>query len=274
MIVKDIEVTLLAENTVEKRGFIAEHGLSFWIRYGENEYLFDTGQGHVLLNNLDKLNINLSEINSVILSHGHDDHCGGLKKLLEINPEVEVIAHEDAFLPKYKMSFGELVNIGANINKEEINNFINVENKKMIIEDGLYITGVIDVDKDSYINDKYIIKKDGKEMIDPFNDDISLYMESDEGIVILLGCSHKGVVNIIEDIREKTGYKKIKAILGGMHLKHSSEDEITEIVNYLNKLDFDLLAPIHCTGYKAAMMMKERFGDKVKLASTADSFSF
>ncbi|MGM0410622.1 MAG: MBL fold metallo-hydrolase, partial [Bacillota bacterium] len=126
---------------------------------------------------------------------------------------------------------------------------------------------------DDYINEKYIIEENGQEKIDDFADDMSLYFETDKGIVILLGCSHKGVINIIKEIKESTK-QKIRAILGGMHLKHSSDCEIDEIVNYLKKLNFDLLVPIHCTGNKAAMKMKKAFGDKVNLASTGDIFKF
>lgn len=270
---KKLEILLLSENTVEKRGLIAEHGLSFWLKYGEREYLFDTGQGEVLCHNAERLDIDLAQISAVILSHGHDDHTGGLEKLLEINHAIEVFAHKDLFLPKYKRSEEELEFIGTDIKEDQINNFSDVDDK-IILDEGVYLTGMVDADRETYINDKYIIKKDGQNMVDSFDDDISLYIETDRGIVILLGCSHKGVVNIIEDIREKTGGKRIRAILGGMHLKHSSSEEIEDIVNYLKEINFDLLVPIHCTGVKAAMMMKDSFGARVKLASVGDRFQF
>ena len=90
-----LELTILSENTVEKRKLLAEHGLSVYFKYNDRHYLFDTGQGEVLVSNALKLGIDLNEINTVFLSHGHDDHTGGLKKLLKINPEIRVFAHSD-----------------------------------------------------------------------------------------------------------------------------------------------------------------------------------
>lgn len=270
---KKLEISILSENTVEKRSLTAEHGLSFYFKYNNKEYLFDTGQGEVLFSNAEKMGIDLKNIDTVFLSHGHDDHTGGLKKLLALNPELRVIAHSDIFLPKYKKVDGELEFIGTEVEKAEINNFKAAE-FTIAAERGIYNTGVIPAAKESYINPRYFIKKDGKEIIDPFDDDNSLYIESESGVVILLGCSHKGVRNIIDEIKVQLGDKKITAILGGMHLKRASREEIEELINYFAKLDFDLLAPMHCTGRLAGAMFKEAFGERVKLASVGDKFEF
>lgn len=270
---KNLEITILAENSVEKRGLLAEHGLSFYINYNGEEYLFDTGQGLVLTHNAKKLGINLKKISSVILSHGHDDHTGGLAKMLEINPELEVIAHKDAFAPKFKKSKNKLEFIGNNSSSEKIKRFTNAENKTKI-NGNMYVTGEVPVSKNEYINEKYIIKEKKNKLIDNFKDDITLYFETEKGVVVLLGCSHKGVINILEYVKKLTNGKRIRAILGGMHLKHSSDKEVKKIIDYFSELSFDLLVPIHCTGNKAAMMMKDRFKEKVKIASVGDNFKF
>ena len=266
------KIILLAENKVEKRNLIAEHGLSFYISYKGKKYLFDTGQGLAIFHNANKINIGLEKLDAVILSHGHDDHSGGLRKLLKINNKLKVISHPKTFLKKYKIENGEKVFIGSDIKEDEIDNLVKIK-ERMEIDKGIFVTGEVKTKNDDYINDKYLVEENGQEKIDDFADDMSLYFETAKGIVILLGCSHKGVINIIKEIEEQTN-KKIRAILGGMHLKHSSDYEIDEIVNYLKKIDFDFLAPIHCTGNKAAMKMKKVFGDKVNLAYTGDSFSF
>jgi len=270
---KNLEITILAENSVEKRGFLAEHGLSFYINYGKEKYLFDTGQGLVLSHNAKKLDINLEQISSVILSHGHDDHTGGLDKLLKINSEVEIIAHREAFSSKFKKADGKLEFIGNNTDRENIKKFTNAE-KKTEINKGMYVTGEVPVAKNKYINEKYISGKRKNKVVDNFKDDISLYFDTPEGIIVLLGCSHKGVVNILEYVKELTNGKRIKAIIGGMHLKHSSDKKVTKIIDYFSRLNFDLLVPIHCTGTRAAMMMKDRFKSKVKIASVGESFIF
>lgn len=270
---KKLEVTILVENTVEKRKLLAEHGLSFYFKYNEQQYLFDTGQGEVLFSNAQKMGIDLEKINTVFLSHGHDDHTGGLKKLLEINPEVRVFAHSEIFLPKYKKTAAGLEFIGTELEKSQIKNFEAAETA-IAAEAGVYNTGEIPAPRETYINPRYVVEKDGKEITDPFNDDTSLYIETESGIVILLGCSHKGVKNIINEIRAEIGDKKIAAVLGGMHLKRASRETLEDLIDYFKDLDFEILAPMHCTGREAAVKFKEAFGDRVQLASVGDKFEF
>lgn len=270
---KNLEITILAENTVEKRKLLAEHGLSFYFKYNGKEYLFDTGQGEVLFSNAKKMGIDLEKIDTVFLSHGHDDHTGGLKKLLEINPQVRVFAHSEIFLPKYKKVESELEFIGTELVESEIKNFEAAETA-IAAAAGIYNTGEIPARRKTYLNPRYVVKREGKEITDPFNDDTSLYIETESGIVILLGCSHKGVKNIINEIKAEIGDRKIAAILGGMHLKRASRESIADLIDYFKEIDFELLAPVHCTGREAAVKFKEAFGERVKLASVGDRFEF
>lgn len=270
---KKLEITILAENNVEKRDLLAEHGLSLYFKYNDREYLFDTGQGKVLFANAEKLGIDLNKIDTVFLSHGHDDHTGGLRKLLNLKPEVRVFAHSKIFAKKYKKVGTELEFIGTVLQKNELENFEAAEDT-VTAAPGLYNTGVIKASSKNYINPRYVVKENDKEKIDLFNDDTSLYLESESGIVILLGCSHKGFKNIIDQIKADVGDKKIRAIIGGMHLKRASSEKIEDLIDYLAQLDFELLVPIHCTGREAAVKFKQAFGEKVKLGSVGDKFKF
>jgi len=269
----NFEVTILAENNVEKRDLLAEHGLSLYFKYNGKEYLFDTGQGKVLFGNAKKLGIDLKEIDTIFLSHGHDDHTGGLKELLKLKPEVRVFAHSEVFMGKYKKIGKELEFIGTALQKSELENFEAAENNSPAAP-GIYNTGVIQAEPKDYTNPRYVVKENDKEKIDLFNDDTSLYLESESGIVILLGCSHKGVKNIIDQIRTEVGDKKIRAIIGGMHLKRAGSDKIEDLIKYFAQIDFELLVPIHCTGREAAVKFKQAFGEKVKLGSVGDKFKF
>lgn len=270
---KELEVKILVENTVQKRNLLAEHGLSIYFKYNGKEYLFDTGQSELLLSNAEKMGINLKNIDTVFLSHGHDDHTGGLKKLLQLNPEVRVFAHSDIFQPKYKKTASGLEFIGTEIEKAEISNFTAAETK-IAAAAGIYNTGEIPAAKASYINERYLVKNEEGETTDPFDDDTSLYIETESGIVILLGCSHKGVKNIIDEIKGSVGNKKIAAVLGGMHLKRADREEINELIEYFRELELDLLAPMHCTGLETAVRFKDAFGDRVKIASVGEQFKF
>ena len=270
---KNLEITILAENNVEKRDLLAEHGLSLYFKYNDKEYLFDTGQGKVIFGNAKKLGIDLKEIDTIFLSHGHDDHTGGLKELLKLKPEVRVFAHSEVFMEKYKKVGTELEFIGTDLEKDNLENFEDAENA-VAAAPGLYNTGVIEAASKNYLNPRYVVKENDKEKIDLFNDDTSLYLESESGIVILLGCSHKGVKNIIDQIRTEVGDKKIRAIIGGMHLKRAGSDKIEDLIKYFAQIDFELLVPIHCTGREAAVKFKQAFGEKVKLGSVGDKFKF
>ena len=268
---KRLKIKILSENTVYKRNLRAEHGLSFYFEYGDKKYLFDTGQGLVLKDNADQLDIDLKEIDTVILSHGHDDHTGGLKELLKINPSINVAAHPDLFIPKYKIENNKNQFIGTDVKIRDIN-FINAREKEEVSR-GINISKDVKVKDNSSFKKRYIIKDNKQEKVDKFNDEISLYIETEKGLVILLGCSHKGIVNIIKDIKERTN-QRIAGILGGLHLKHSSGQEVIEIMNYFDSINFDLLVPVHCTGREVAMLFKDHFEEKVKLSSVGDTFIF
>lgn len=266
----NLKITILAENTVYQSGLMAEHGLSLFLEYNGKKYLFDTGQGMVLEDNAEKLDIDLKNLDGLFLSHGHYDHTGGLKKLLEINPEIKVYAHPAAFAEKYSQK-EKIYFAGYDGKKPE--NFISVENKLEIAED-LFLTGEITAENDDYLNKKFKVKKNGEFVTDRFLDDISLYLETAEGLIIILGCSHKGVENIIKNIIELSSCKKIKAVIGGMHLKNASEEKINSKAEFFAELDIDNIYPIHCTGRKAQFIFQKKLSDKVKLAGVGDIIKF
>lgn len=137
------------------------------------------------------------------------------------------------------------------------------------------MTGEIAVDnKEEILRADYKIKMDDEFKVDQFNDDQALFIEIEEGIVVLLGCSHSGVVNTLKYIKKVTAGQKIAAIIGGMHLIHADMERLDFIIDYLQELDFDLLVPLHCTGFKAAARMNSVFKDKVAAGGVGKNFSF
>jgi len=140
---------------------------------------------------------------------------------------------------------------------------------------GIFLTGEVPRTNDFETKSKkYTIKIDEKIQIDTFRDDETLFIETNKGLVLLLGCSHSGIVNIIEYIKKLKGNDKIYAIIGGMHLINAGEDRIKQTISYLKKINFELLIPLHCTGFNAVRQMKNEFGDRVNVAHTGDRFIF
>ncbi|ADL13747.1 MBL fold metallo-hydrolase [Acetohalobium arabaticum] len=266
-----MKIKLLVEDTVYRSELLAEHGLALWVEYNEETFLFDTGQGKVILHNAEKLNVNLDSITKVFLSHGHYDHTGGLEKVLSVNSEVHVYGHPELFIPKYSNQNGELSKKGSEIAKSDIKNFTPVTETVEVTE-GVWIIGEVpnssEFEKFNPDYKRHINKRDTDLITDEFKDDQTVFFETSQGLVILLGCSHAGVVNILEYIKEFTNGQKIHAIIGGMHLISADEGRIKKTVDYLATLDFDLLVPLHCTGFTAVKAMKEAFGERVLIQQT------
>ncbi|GAB6137914.1 MBL fold metallo-hydrolase [Halanaerobaculum tunisiense] len=269
---QDLEIKILANDKVIKENLLAEHGLCFWIKYGKEEYLFDTGQGLVLQHNAEELGIDLNNLAGIILSHGHYDHGGGLNKLVKKGFNCKVYAHPQASKNKYSKHDEELVDRGINITKEDVN-FVSITSPLEVIS-GLWVTGEIPRTNDwEQIPKKYKIKLDDKVQQDYFQDDQAVFMETEQGVIVLLGCSHAGVVNTLEYIRELTS-SPIQAIIGGMHLINADGDRISKTVEYLKDLNPELVMPLHCTGFVATEQLIEVLGPTVELGKLGSHIKF
>lgn len=271
---QNTKVKILVENRVAKENLLAEHGLSFLISYREKNYLFDTGQGLVLINNMKNLGIKVADIDGVILSHGHYDHGNGLQEILALNSELEVFAHPEVFIPKYSDKKVNLVPRGLNIKKEEIQNFKPIR-KATEISAGLWMTGEIPRRSNlEELSNKFKREVAGQIQQDNFTDEQAVFIETKKGLVVLLACTHAGIINTLEHIKALSGSQKIHAIIGGMHLINANQKRINETVSYLAQLNFELIVPLHCTGFNALQAMLAKFKDKVKLRQVGEEFIF
>jgi 7,8-dihydropterin-6-yl-methyl-4-(beta-D-ribofuranosyl)aminobenzene 5'-phosphate synthase len=261
-----IKITTLVENTATKAKFRAEHGLSMLIEKDGEYILWDTGQTDAIVHNAKLLNVDLKKIKIVALSHGHYDHVGGLKYLLDYTKPV-VYGHPEIFRKRYsKLSDdGNLRYIGIE-DREYFENkgarFI-LNDKPQEIFDGIFTSGFEDMHTDFEEVDKnFVYEKDGEYVKDYVDDDMSLAIELDRGMFVLFGCAHRGIINIIDDV-ENHFNKKVIGFLGGTHLGPASSSQRERTLKELKKRDYiEIIGPSHCTGMLMSAKLYCSFPDK------------
>ncbi len=276
--------TILCDNTASSLfGIMGEHGFSMLIEKDNEKLLFDTGQGFTLTHNAAFLGIDLEEIKHVVISHGHYDHTGGLESLLNISKGFKLFLHPDCFLPKYASlptgAGDKRVFIGMKYSREYLMGRgaeINMLQDFQEIIPGVFFSGEIPQEKEFSIQDTRLLAKI-KDTIqpDPFKDDISLLVETDKGPVVVLGCAHAGVVNILRHLSQKTGLKDFYGIVGGTHLGFFPPgDSLNKILEELEKFSVKFIAPCHCTGPVAAAHCYHRFKERFEFVGAGWSREF
>jgi 7,8-dihydropterin-6-yl-methyl-4-(beta-D-ribofuranosyl)aminobenzene 5'-phosphate synthase len=276
---KTICVTTLVENSVTERELMAEHGLSFFIQAGSFRLLFDTGQSDLVSQNALTLNISLQNLDAVVLSHGHYDHTGGLSAVGGVAPEAKIFYHPAALASKFtRSSDGKSRSIGMtppNLGTVLEQKRATVETRQVTeIVEGIYVTGEIPRET-SFENTggKFYLDEAGA-LPDPLLDDQALFFDTRDGLVILLGCAHSGVVNTLNYVRRITGCRSIHTIIGGLHLLTASEDRIQKTIESFRQWNMQRIAPCHCTGMLAMTQLWSAFPGRCAHCSVGTSMMF
>jgi 7,8-dihydropterin-6-yl-methyl-4-(beta-D-ribofuranosyl)aminobenzene 5'-phosphate synthase len=274
-----IRITVMVENTAHGPKLLAEHGLSYWIEYREHRVLFDTGQGNVLAGNAYKLGIPMHDCEAIVLSHGHYDHTGGVAEVLNVPRQIAVYAHPAAFAPKYaRNANGSSREIGMPYASEKaIKTFaaqtIFTETTTNLF-DGFHATGPVPRRTDFEDTGGPFFLDAACSTPDPLIDDQSVYFESAEGIVVLLGCAHSGVINTLQYIGELSRGAPIRAVIGGMHLVNASVERIANTIEEFKRLGVQSLSPCHCTGMPATVDLWNAFPGRCSSCSAGTRFEF
>jgi len=265
--VKRIKITALVDNETHYEGpLLAENGISLLVEVESEDaktaILMDTGiTGIPLVNNARELGINLKEINAVVISHNHYDHTGGLLRFLrEIDKRIPVIMHPEVFSQKYailpSLGIKKLTYTGPPFTKEKVlsmGGLLLFSKEPVPIFEGVTTSGEIQRTTDFEKLKGFYKVMEGKFVQDELLDDIALIAKVRDGIVILTGCGHSGVVNTSLHAMKLTGTKRIRAIVGGFHLIDADLGRIERTTKELKELNPELIAPMHCTGFKAKM---------------------
>lgn len=264
-------ITTLVENSVAQsgRGLLGEHGLSFYIEAGDRRILFDTGQNLAISNNARVLGINLERLDAVVLSHGHYDHSGGLQSILASNNHFTLYGHPDVFSPKVKKNNEQYKYIGIPLEKNDILRrgiALKLSKEPVEIAPGVMTSGEIALENDFEAVESMFFLKQGDTVVpDTLADDQALILETDNGLVVLLGCSHRGVINTLMHVTRLKGSTRIHAILGGLHLGKASDDKLAKIIGRLRGFGLQMIGVGHCTGPGAFLALSNEFKDRVFL---------
>lgn len=272
-----IRITILVDNGPGKEGLIAEHGLSIWIETPEARILFDTGQGPAFAKNAVRLGISLEKTDTLILSHGHYDHTGGLPTLAERSRDFRLVLHPEATRSRFAKAI-----VPRSIGMPELSRTILKDREQNVIwnsgpvqiESGIWATGAIprrtvfeDTGGDFYLDR-------GCSKPDLIPDDQALWIQDGEKLVVVLGCAHSGIINTLDYITSLTGITSIFGVIGGTHLLRASTERLEETCKELEQRHVQFLAPCHCTGEVAAAFFADRFPAKFLTCSTGSHFTF
>jgi len=271
-----LKITILSENHTYNSQLLAEHGLSCLIEVNRKRYLFDTGKSGLFIKNAKIINQNIVSLDGIIISHGHYDHMGGLMSYLE-DFKAKVYASPGIFEERYSKK-NTLHFIGSPFSQKEYEKsgvaFKFVE-KPLQLDTGVFLTGPIPrLNEFEKVDDPFIIKTDKGLIADQVMDEQAMVISGDKGLIIITGCGHPGIINIINYAKKITGESNINAIFGGFHLRNISSERFKQTINLLEENQINTLIPLHCTGQKATAKLYQAFPQKVKFLSVGEEINF
>ena len=277
-----MEIKILIDNRATEGGDLAcEHGLSLYVESNSANFLVDTGASGAFLDNAARMGVDLSAVDFCIISHGHDDHTGGLRHFLELDSKAKVIVSSDLFTSRYfSTSRGEVREIGIErgLLDEYLDRFncldVRTEPKVGAPLEETHIWWVTpDIAIIRCQCDKYprpganstLFKsglEDGAKLLpDDFSHELSVAVKTSEGLVVISSCSHCGAANIIESSLESTGESRLAAFIGGLHFTDRSgspEEDASEFLKYIGTCHpHAQIYTGHCTGDKAKDLLSQ-----------------
>lgn len=267
-----IRITTLSENAVAGKGdFLAEWGLSIMIETEDAKVLLDTGRSTSIIHNADVLGMNLGDIDKIVLSHSHHDHTGGLRETLRRmkRRDVEIIAHPYVWEARYNRGKdGSYKFMGIPFSRQELENFgatFSLTTEPVRIGNGITTSGEIPmVTEFEEVNPggvERLIKQGENLEPDELLDDQAVFVKGTEGLIVITGCAHRGIINTLYHAQQVTGCHTIQGVIGGSHLVDASDERIRLTIAALSQLNIRKLGFCHCTGPHAVTMLANEFRD-------------
>ena len=261
-----MKIITLVENTAQDSGFKSIHGLSFYIETSKHRVLFDLGPDDTYLYNAGRLGLDLSEVDAVIISHGHRDHGGALAGFLKINNKAAVYLHRRIFEEHYIKVLFKKISVGLDASLMGSDRFVMTDGV-MRIDEELFLFSDIDGHFETKSNSVLLKKVSGRYERDDFAHEQNLIVTADNKTVLFSGCSHRGIANILRKANQHQ--PEVQAVFGGFHL-FSPTTRIAEPPQVVRQLAHELVEQGavfytgHCTGKKTFDSMYEIMGEKLQ----------
>jgi len=263
-----MKVTVLVDNEASD-GLSAEHGLSLWIEVADKHILFDTGQGRALEPNVYALNIELCETDMLVLSHGHYDHTGAVTHVLSASPAMRVFCNDGVVVRRYSVHPGQTPrDISMPLPAAEAILGLPPDRIQWLADPTDILTGVGvtgPIPRKQPLEDTggpFFLNAAGT-IPDLISDDVAMWIRTDNGLIIIVGCCHSGLINTVDYVQHITGQTQIAGIIGGLHLQNASPERLDSTCAALQQWRPDFVVPCHCTGREAVGFLKERLGETV-----------
>jgi len=258
-------ITVIVDN-ISSEGVCGEWGLSLLIEYGDKKILADAGASDLFSSNLKKLGFDIVDIDYATLSHAHYDHANGMPRFFKENSRAKFYLRDSIAENCYakKFFFRKYIGIPRNV-LTDYQDRIEVVNGDYKLCEGAYLIphkteGLAAIGKR-----EMMYKRTAHGWTpDDFSHEQSLVLDTDKGLVIINCCSHGGVVNIINEVRETFPEKHVYGIIGGFHLFNKSETEISAVAKAIKDTGIDYVCTGHCTGKRAYNIMEQELGDKIQ----------
>lgn len=247
-----MKIFTLIENTNLKNSVLdSEHGISFYVETREKIFIFDCGQSGLAWKNAKKLNIDLKKINFVVLSHSHYDHAGGFPALLKYVKPQKIYTGENFWTEKYSKTDDGYIYRGAGFSADDLKNW-GVEQKIcrdiLQIDENIFLIGNFHRRYNFEIIPKKFVVGENK-IPDNFDDEICLAIKIGGEIILIVGCSHAGILNIVSTVQERLNLP-IKILIGGVHLLNADEKRVDKTLDELKNFGIKNFAFCHCSGEK------------------------
>lgn len=278
MISAKTKITILVDNHAGD-GLFAEHGLSLWIEAEGLHILFDAGQGMAFESNARSLGVNLDETDVLVLSHGHYDHTGGIAQVLQRALKTNVYCHPGIVQPRYAIRDGtpksiQLPQMSMAAIDRLPSQHLHWVQQPMLLSERIGVTGPIPRET-SFENTggPFYLDPEGRRA-DPITDDLALWVQTDDGVIVCVGCSHAGLVNTLNHVQCLSSGQRVRAVIGGFHLLNASRERLDQTVAALRLFEPDIVVPCHCTGDLATETLRNGLGERVLPGAAGMTYRF